>query len=191
MLLAPALSVSAVLFTLGVAGVLLRRNAIVIFMCVELMLNAVNLTFVALAQQLGVAGQLFVLFVMAVAAVAGFVRLHPAAPLVFRYWEWMPVGDLRVDYALELDYLSAVMILVVTGVSALIHVFSVGYMGEDPGYARYFAYLNLFVFFMLVLVLGASFPVMFVGWEGVGLCSHLLIGFWFNERINADAGKKA
>src|SRR5881398_2860660 len=115
----------------------------------------------------------------AVAAVAGFAGLHPAAPLVFRYWEWMPVGDLRVDYALELDYLSAVMILVVTGVSALIHVFSVGYMGEDPGYARYFAYLNLFVFFMLTLVLGSSFPVMFVGWEGVGLCSYLLIGFWF------------
>src|SRR5256884_1138737 len=127
----------------------------------------------------------------AVAAVAGFAGLHPAAPLVFRYWEWMPVGDLRVDYALELDYLSAVMILVVTGVSALIHVFSVGYMGEDPGYARYFAYLNLFVFFMLTLVLGSSFPVMFVGWEGVGLCSYLLIGFWFNEKINADAGLKA
>jgi len=136
-------------------------------------------------------GVLVLSFAAAVAAVAGFVRLHPAAPLVFRYWEWMPVGDLRVDYALELDYLSAVMILVVTGVSALIHVFSVGYMGEDPGYARYFAYLNLFVFFMLTLVLGSSFPVMFVGWEGVGLCSYLLIGFWFNEKINADAGLKA
>src|SRR2546425_7701315 len=103
----------------------------------------------------------------------------------------MPVGDLHVTVALELDQLSAVMLLVVTGVSSLIHLFSVGYMGEDPGYARYFAYLNLFVFFMLVLVLWASFPVMFVGWEGVGLCSYLLIGFWFNEQINADAGKKA
>src|SRR5437660_338078 len=127
----------------------------------------------------------------AVAAVAGFAGLHPAAPLVFRYWEWMPVGDLRIDFALQLDQLSAVMVLVVTGVGALIHVFSVGYMHEDAGYARYFAYLNLFVFFMLVLVLGASFPVMFVGWEGVGLCSYLLIGYWFNEQINADAGKKA
>ena len=127
----------------------------------------------------------------AVAAVAGFTGLHPAAPLVFRYWEWMPVGDLRIDFALQFDQLSAVMVLVVTGVGALIHVFSVGYMHEDAGYARYFAYLNLFVFFMLMLVLGASFPVMFVGWEGVGLCSYLLIGFWFNEQINADAGKKA
>src|SRR3989441_2479957 len=117
--------------------------------------------------------------------------LGTAEPMVARYWEWMPVGDLRVDLALQLDHLSAVMLLVVTGVGALIHVFSVGYMHEDPGYARYFAYLNLFVFFMLVLVLGANFPVMFIGWEGVGLCSYLLIGFWFNERVNADAGKKA
>jgi len=127
----------------------------------------------------------------AVAAVTGFAGLHPAAPLVFRYWEWMPVGELRLDFALQLDQLSAVMLLVVTGVGALIHLFSVGYMREDPGYARFFAYLNLFVFFMLVLVLGASFPVLFVGWEGVGLCSYLLIGFWFNEQINADDGNKA
>ena len=70
-------------------------------------------------------------------------------------------------------------------------MFSVGYMQDDPGYPRYFAYLNLFVFFMLVLVLGASYPVMFVGWEGVGLCSYLLIGFWFSDKANADAGKKA
>src|SRR6059036_1807734 len=103
----------------------------------------------------------------------------------------MPVGDLHVTVALQLDQLSAVMLLVVTGVSSLIHVFSVGYMGEDPGYARYFAYLNLFVFFMLLLVLGSSFPVMFVGWEGVGLCSYLLIGFWFSDKVNADAGRKA
>src|SRR5207253_1457116 len=162
MLLGPALGVSAALFTLGVFGVLLRRNAIVIFMCVEPMLNAVNLTFVALAQSIGV-GVLVLACAAAVAAVAGFAGLHPAAPLVFRYWEWMPVGDLRIDFALQFDQLSAVMVLVVTGVGALIHVFSVGYMHEDAGYARYFAYLNLFVFFMLMLVLGASFPVMFVG----------------------------
>src|SRR6059036_3202927 len=103
----------------------------------------------------------------------------------------MPVGDLHVTVALQLDQLSAVMLLVVTGVSSLIHVFSVGYMHDDPGYARYFAYLNLFVFFMLLLVLGSSFPVMFVGWEGVGLCSYLLIGFWFSDKVNADAGRKA
>ncbi len=131
------------------------------------------------------------LFTVAAAVVLELARSHPEAPLVFRYWPWLPVGALRVDVAFQLDQLSAVMLLVVTGVGALIHLYSVGYMREDPGYARYFAYLNLFVFFMLMLVLGASFPVMFVGWEGVGLCSYLLIGFWFTEKINADAGKKA
>jgi NADH-quinone oxidoreductase subunit L len=112
-------------------------------------------------------------------------------PIVQTYWSWMPVGDLQVDAALQLDQLSILMTLIITGVGFLIHVFSVGYMSRDPGYARYMAYLNLFVFFMLTLVLGASFPMMFVGWEGVGLCSYLLIGFWFTEKANADAGKKA
>src|SRR5438093_10281484 len=136
-------------------------------------------------------GVLLAALALAIVIVLAFLREGTPGPLVFPYWEWMPVGELHVTVALQLDQLSAVMLLVVTGVSSLIHVFSVGYMGEDPGYARYFAYLNLFVFFMLVLVLGASFPVMFVGWEGVGLCSYLLIGFWFNEEVNANAGRKA
>ncbi|MGH7567950.1 MAG: NADH-quinone oxidoreductase subunit L [Gemmatimonadales bacterium] len=136
-------------------------------------------------------GVLAAAFGVAAAVVGDLARAPAAEPLVYRYWEWLPVGDLQVAFALQLDRLSAVMLLVVTGVGALIHIFSVGYMREDPGYARYFAYLNLFVFFMLLLVLGANFPVMFVGWEGVGLCSYLLIGFWFTEQINADAGKKA
>jgi len=136
-------------------------------------------------------GSVAAAFVVAVVVVRALAAAHLDAPVVFTYWDWIPVGTLHVPAALQLDQLSAVMLLVVTGVGSLIHMFSVGYMGDDPGYARYFAYLNLFVFFMLTLVLGASFPVMFVGWEGVGLCSYLLIGFWFNERINADAGKKA
>src|SRR3989442_5213769 len=136
-------------------------------------------------------GTLVAALALSAVMVARLAALGTAQPLGARYWEWMPVGDLRVDLALQLDHLSAVMLLVVTGVGALIHVFSVGYMHEDPGYACYFAYLKLLVFFMLVLVLGANFPVMFIGWEGVGLCSYLLIGFWFNERVNADAGKKA
>ncbi|HEX6104005.1 MAG TPA: NADH-quinone oxidoreductase subunit L [Gemmatimonadales bacterium] len=115
----------------------------------------------------------------------------PHAPLILSLWSWLPAGNLQVEMAFQVDQLSVVMLLVVTGVGSLIHVFSVGYMREDPGYARYFAYLNLFVAFMLVLVLGANFPVMFIGWEGVGLCSYLLIGFWFSEKANADAGKKA
>jgi NADH-quinone oxidoreductase subunit L len=91
------------------------------------------------------------------------------APFVQSYFSWMPVGALQIDAALQLDQLSMVIVLVITGVGALIHIFSVGYMREDPGYPRYFAYLNLFVFFMLVLVLGANFPVLFVGWKASAL----------------------
>jgi NADH-quinone oxidoreductase subunit L len=116
---------------------------------------------------------------------------HAEEPFVRTLFPWIVAGDLHVDAALQVDQLSIVMALVVTGVGLLIHVFSVGYMQDDPGYPRYFAYLNLFIFFMLVLVLGASYPVMFVGWEGVGLCSYLLIGYWYSDKANADAGKKA
>ena len=118
-------------------------------------------------------------------------RDPPDQAIIVTLWPWLPVERLQVDLAFQVDQLSAVMLLIVTGVGSLIHLFSVGYMWEDPGYARYFAYLNLFIVFMLVLVLGSSFPVMFIGWEGVGLCSYLLIGFWFSEKANADAGKKA
>jgi NADH-quinone oxidoreductase subunit L len=131
-------------------------------------------------------------------AVMNFLRMRGAGEFApVEGWSWMPVNDtfadkaLQVDFSLLLDPLSMVMTLIITGVGFLIHVFSIGYMKEDPGYPRYMAYLNLFVFFMLTLVLGASYPVMFVGWEGVGLCSYLLIGFWFKEKANADAGKKA
>ncbi len=128
-------------------------------------------------------------------AVAIFVAMLSAgaipAPFIVTFGQWMPVGQFVVDWAFQLDQLSMVMVLVITGVGTLIHLFSIGYMKADPGYARYFAYLNLFVAFMLVLVLGANYPVLFVGWEGVGLCSYLLIGFWFTDRANVDAGKKA
>jgi NADH-quinone oxidoreductase subunit L len=136
-------------------------------------------------------GVLLASFAVAVMVARALAVAHPEAPVVFRYWDWIPAGSLQISYALQVDALSAVMMLVVTGVGSLIHIFSVGYMHDDEGYARYFAYLNLFVFFMLTLVLGANFPVTFVGWEGVGLCSYLLIGFWFSEKVNADAGKKA
>ncbi len=104
---------------------------------------------------------------------------------------WIHVGFFQIDFSLWLDPLSAVMLLVVTNVGFLIHLYSVGYMKGDPGYYRYFAYLNLFIFSMLALVLGENLLVLFLGWEGVGLCSYLLIGFWFEDRDNAKAGKKA
>ena len=136
-------------------------------------------------------GVLVLTFLLALGIWQAMAVAHPEAPFIQTYFSWMPAGDLQIDAAFQLDQLSMAMILVITGVGALIHIFSVGYMREDPGYPRYFAYLNLFVFFMLVLVLGANYPVLFVGWEGVGLCSYLLIGFWFNDKVNADAGKKA
>jgi NADH-quinone oxidoreductase subunit L len=115
---------------------------------------------------------------------------HAVEQVVFT---WLPSGDLQVPFALRLDQLAVLMILVVTGIGSLIHIYSVGYMHEetDSEYARYFSYLNLFASFMLVLVLGANFPVMFVGWEGVGLCSYLLIGFYYTKQSASDAGKKA
>ena len=104
---------------------------------------------------------------------------------------WIPSGDFLVNVGLQLDPLSAVMILVVTGVGFLIHVYSIGYMHSEEGYGRYFAYLNLFTFAMLTLVLADNFLLMFVGWEGVGLCSYLLIGFWYDKPSAANAGRKA
>jgi NADH-quinone oxidoreductase subunit L len=106
-------------------------------------------------------------------------------------YAWISAGDLSLRAGFTVDALSAVMILVVTGIGSLIHVYSVSYMHDDEGFARFFAYLNLFMFSMLVLVLGDSLVLMFVGWEGVGLCSYLLIGFWYKELKNADAGRKA
>jgi NADH-quinone oxidoreductase subunit L len=136
-------------------------------------------------------GVLLGAFAVSFGVFLGLLGQPPHQPQVVGLWPWMPVGALKVDLAFQVDQLSAVMLLVVTGVGSLIHLFSVGYMREDPGYARYFAYLNLFVVFMLVLVLGSNFPVLFIGWEGVGLCSYLLIGFWFTDKANADAGLKA
>jgi len=128
----------------------------------------------------------FLTAIMAVRAV-----LAADAPLVETAFRWALVGDFAFDVSFYLDRLSAVMVLIVTGVGSLIHVYSTGYMKDDPGYARYFAYLNLFLFFMLLLVLGRSLLVLFVGWEGVGLASYLLIGFWFADPVKAAAGKKA
>ena len=104
---------------------------------------------------------------------------------------WIATGTLHIDLAFRMDALSGVMCLVITFVGFFIHVFAAGYMADDPDYARFFGYLNLFCGAMLVLVLGDSLPVMFIGWEGVGLCSYLLIGFWYSSTANADAGKKA
>ena len=139
----------------------------------------------AAAALVGCAGPIasFVLSVMA-------FRQAPVEQDVFT-WIAVEGERLSIPFGLRVDELAAVMILVVTGVGSLIHVYSIGYMHDDPGFSRFFAYLNLFMFSMLVLVMGDSIALMFVGWEGVGLCSYLLIGFWYKDLKNADAGKKA
>src|SRR5258706_1001876 len=107
------------------------------------------------------------------------------------YFTWIQSGTLNISVDFAVDRLTSVMLMVVTGVGFLIHVYAVGYMAHEGGYYRFFAYLNLFMFFMLILVLGANFLVLFVGWEGVGLCSYLLIGFYFLEQYATTAGNKA
>lgn len=108
-----------------------------------------------------------------------------------QFFEWMAVSNFKINMGFTVDAISAIMILIITGVGSLIHLFSIGYMHHDSGAAKYFAYLNLFLFNMLLLVLGDNLLVMFVGWEGVGLCSYLLIGFWFTDSQKAAAGMKA
>ena len=107
------------------------------------------------------------------------------------YYTWIQSGPLNVSVDFAIDRLTAIWLMIVTGVGLLIHIYAVGYMAHEGGYYRFFAYLNLFMFFMLVLVLGANYLLLFVGWEGVGLCSYLLIGFYFLEKFATDAGNKA
>src|ERR1044072_4375027 len=117
--------------------------------------------------------------------------LRTETPLLDHIWTWLSVGNFHADFALGMDRLSGTYALFVTFVGFLIHVFAVGYMHGDKGFYRFFAYLNLFMFSMLTLVLADNFVLMFVGWEGVGLCSYLLIGYYFNSKQASDAAKKA
>jgi NADH-quinone oxidoreductase subunit L len=109
----------------------------------------------------------------------------------FNFFQWIKAGNFDLSFSFLVDPLSTLMLLIVTGVGFLIHVYSIGYMHDDAGIGKFFAYLNLFVFFMLLLVLGANYAIMFIGWEGVGLCSYLLIGFWYKNESYNNAAKKA
>lgn len=131
-------------------------------------------------------------FLVSIGVLFELLKYPPAQRLIQKIvFPWVWSGSFRIDIGFQVDPLSTVMILVVSGVGFFIHLYSVGYMGKDPGYARYFAYLNLFVFSMLTLVLANNFLLLYLGWEGVGLCSYLLIGFWYEKKSAADAGKKA
>jgi NADH-quinone oxidoreductase subunit L len=137
-------------------------------------------------------GSVSLAFLAAMEAIREFTQLSPEQiPWVRSYFTWITAGIFKVDFALHVDQLTVVMLFVVTFVGLLVHIYSVGYMAHEEGYYRFFAYLNLFVFFMLTLILAANIVLMFVGWEGVGLCSYLLIGFWFLKQSAISAGKKA
>jgi len=119
------------------------------------------------------------------------IKADPAAAGVVHLFDFISSGTVNIPFAFQVDALSSLFLLIITGVGFLIHVYSTSYMHDDPGYTKYFAYLNLFVFAMLLLVLGANYVIMFIGWEGVGLASYLLIGFWYKRRDYTNASKKA
>jgi NADH-quinone oxidoreductase subunit L len=125
------------------------------------------------------------------AAVVFSTQLHASEAAIVKVLDWIHVGSFQVDISFIVDPLSSLYILFITGVGSLIHLYSIGYMHEDEGFHRFMSYLNLFVFFMLLLVLGDNLLMLFVGWEGVGVCSFMLIGFWYKDHANNDAAKKA
>ncbi len=130
-------------------------------------------------------------FLCAIALVSKLFGEGAPSSVSAQFYEWLNIGSLRISAGVVIDHISAIMVLVVTGVGTLIHLFSVGYMSHDARPSKYFAYLNLFLFNMLLLILGDNLLMMFIGWEGVGLCSYLLIGFWFTDKEKAAAGMKA
>jgi NADH-quinone oxidoreductase subunit L len=134
-------------------------------------------------------GTVLISFILSVFVFFNF--RHLATSLPHGLLPWIHIGPLDIPFSFLIDPLSCLMLLVVTGVGFIIHVYSVGYMRDDPGFNRFFSYMNLFVFSMLLLVMGANYPIMFIGWEGVGLCSYLLIGFWFKNHEYNNAAKKA
>src|ERR1700688_4124449 len=137
-------------------------------------------------------GVVILAFLLAARAFFGMIGLPPENRFILDdLWKWFDVGGLNLDIAFWLDPLSMIMTLIITGVGGLIHIYSIGYMHDDDSYWRFFGWLNLFTFAMLVLVLGDNLWLMFVGWEGVGLCSFALIGFWYTDLANTDAGNKA
>lgn len=133
----------------------------------------------------------FMVFLSFIFSIIPFLNTPYFSELFSNSFTWLTIGNFHIDFELRIDRLSSILLLVITGVGSLIHLYSIGYMAHDKSVTRYFAYLNLFTFFMLLLVLASSLPIMFFGWEGVGLSSYLLIGFWYQDEEKALAGEKA
>ena len=138
-----------------------------------------------------VAGAISSLAVLGSFAISVFLFLNFQYQYTVTLFDWISVGSMQIPFSYQIDQLSLIMLLLVTGVGFLIHVYSIGYMHHDENVGKFFSFLNLFVFSMLVLVLGSNFVILFIGWEGVGLCSYLLIGFWNKNTSYNNAAKKA
>lgn len=140
----------------------------------------------------GIIGTLAVVasFVLSVMTFNAFLAAG-SQPVIVPLFDWITVGNLNIPFSFQVDQLSLLMLMIITGVGSLIHIYSIGYMHHDEGFGKFFAYLNLFLFFMLLLVLGSNYVIMFIGWEGVGLCSYLLIGFWNKNTNYNNAARKA
>lgn len=141
-----------------------------------------------------VVGGIATLVVFAAFCIASYLFFNfdkTSQPVIVRAFEWFRVNGIQVNFAFQIDQLSLMMIMIITGIGSLIHLYSIGYMNHDNGFHRFFAYLNLFVFMMLLLVMGSNYIILFIGWEGVGLCSYLLIGFWFKNKEYGKAARKA
>lgn len=141
-----------------------------------------------------VVGGIATLVVFAAFCIASYLFFNfdkTSQPVIVRAFEWFRVNGIQVNFSFQIDQLSLMMIMIITGIGSLIHLYSIGYMSHDKGFHRFFAYLNLFVFMMLLLVMGSNYIILFIGWEGVGLCSYLLIGFWFKNKEYGKAARKA
>lgn len=141
-----------------------------------------------------VVGGIATLVVFAAFCIASYLFFNfdkTSQPVIIRAFEWFRVNGIQVNFSFQIDQLSLMMIMIITGIGSLIHLYSIGYMSHDKGFHRFFAYLNLFVFMMLLLVMGSNYIILFIGWEGVGLCSYLLIGFWFKNNEYGKAARKA
>jgi NADH-quinone oxidoreductase subunit L len=133
-----------------------------------------------------------VVFASFLIAVSLFLKFEAdSQPVIVRAFEWFRVNGVQVNFSFQIDQLSLMMIMIITGIGSLIHLYSIGYMHEDDGFYKFFAYLNLFIFMMLLLVMGSNYLILFIGWEGVGLCSYLLIGFWYKNKEYGAAARKA
>lgn len=141
-----------------------------------------------------VVGGIATLVVFAAFCIATYLFINfdkTSQPIIAKAFEWFRVNGIQVNFSFQIDQLSLMMVMIITGIGSLIHLYSIGYMHHDKGFYRFFAYLNLFVFMMLLLVMGSNYIILFIGWEGVGLCSYLLIGFWFKNKEYGKAARKA